>query len=145
MASQYINWLQRSFQVLPKDANWLDESGVYIFTGVVDRTWRAFYVGQADSFASRMPNHERWDEAARIGATHVHAALVSSQHERDQCEQALIKAFAPPLNTQHRPPTLGNGLASLAGKGVLPSAASTLLGTGTGLGLATTYENKLRR
>ena len=83
---------------------WNDVPGVYIFAGPAGQPnrWTAFYIGQCASFKDRLPNHERWDEAERLGATHIHARRVQSQASRDELEASLIDGCDPPLNRQHR-------------------------------------------
>lgn len=103
MSNQTCHWNGTNFQILPQDAQWEDVAGVYIFAGKNrDHKWVALYVGQAKSFANRIPFHERWDDAARAGATHVHACVVPAQTNRDQLESSLIATFQPSLNTQLR-------------------------------------------
>lgn len=82
---------------------WNDVAGVYIFA-IKDAkgNFTALYVGQCDSFKNRIPNHERWAEAARKGATIVLAVPVSRQADRDSLESDLIAQLQPPLNTQLR-------------------------------------------
>ena len=47
-------------------ATWNDIGGLYIFTYLnAQNRWPALYVGIADSFKNRLPNHERWSEARR--------------------------------------------------------------------------------
>ena len=58
------------------------------------------YVGQAESLAERLPTHERWPEAMRLGATHVHARVVLEAAMRDSIESQLIRSFQPRLNVQ---------------------------------------------
>jgi predicted GIY-YIG superfamily endonuclease len=58
----------------------------------------ALYIGQTDSFRDRIPGHERWDEARRAGATHVHAMVVTNSSERDRIEAELIRHYQPKMN-----------------------------------------------
>ncbi len=79
---------------------WNDVPGVYIFAGL-DSTrgwWQAKYIGRTNSFKDRIPNHERWDEAQQMGATHVHARVVQGAAQQIDLEDALIRAYRPPLN-----------------------------------------------
>ncbi len=75
-------------------------AGVYIFAGTSPdgRWWQAKYVGQTRSFAERLPNHERWEEAEQLGATHIHALVVSNKLERQTLEYLLIQNYSPALN-----------------------------------------------
>ena len=97
-----VVWLQREFGVFEMDGKWNDIPGVYVFAGVnASDKWHAIYVGQASSFAQRMSAHERWVEARREGATHVHAHVCRQQTERDNLEKALIQSYGPPLNSHY--------------------------------------------
>ena len=101
MATTTCNWLAQEFTVYTPNINWNAVAGVYIFAGLTPQNqWRAYYIGQAYSFQARIPSHERWFEAARLGATHVHAMAVSQPAIRDSIERALIQAYQPPLNTE---------------------------------------------
>jgi len=87
----------------PKTISWSESAGLYIFAHLIDSThWRAFYVGQTDNFKSRIPNHERWSSALRLGATHVHALAVPLAANRDTWEKRLIAFLQPVLNDQLR-------------------------------------------
>jgi len=95
-----VTWLTYEFNVYTKAANWNDTGGIYIFTGKnAQGLWVPLYIGKADSFQSRMSSHERWDEAARAGATHVHARGVAQEATRAAVEAELIQAYQPKLNT----------------------------------------------
>lgn len=102
--TQTVTWNSTEFSVYqPPHVKWHETSGIYIFTGLdSDGLWIALYIGQASSFADRIPDHERWAEAVRLGATHIHAAVVPLAANRDRLEQALIASYQPPLNTHHR-------------------------------------------
>lgn len=88
------------FQVFHIDSNWNDVPGVYIFCYSDARFWYPLYIGQAKSFRDRFSSHERWDEAAKLGATHVHAALVREASRRDELERTLIQLHNPKMNVQ---------------------------------------------
>lgn len=96
-----VTWLTYEFSVHQHNANWNATAGIYIFCGLNQRgQWFPLYIGQASSLAERVPNHERWQEAVRLGATHVHAKVVSQQATRDQIEAELIQGYQPRLNDQ---------------------------------------------
>ena len=97
-----ITWGTYEFEVLNMDGMWKDVGGVYIFSGVKDNIWRAYYIGITDSFQDRHPNHERWEEAKRLGATHVHARGESQAATRESIEKELIGTYQPPLNTHQK-------------------------------------------
>ena len=97
--SDKVTWDGHEFSVHQHGANWSDTGGVYIFAGITPQNqWKAYYIGKAESFQSRIPSHDRWNEAVRLGATHVHARAVSPEATRVQVEAQLIQAFQPPLN-----------------------------------------------
>ena len=100
--SNTVKWLTYEFVVCNQNGDWNDVGGVYIFCGVdpLQNVWKAKYIGQTGSFKDRIPNHDQWNEAVRLGATHVHAKVVPLQSERDAIEGQLLRAFHPPLNTQ---------------------------------------------
>ena len=99
--SDTVKWLSYEFAVYPPDTKWNDVAGVYIFCGLnAQNQWQAVYIGQTDSFATRIPSHEQWTAAARLGATHVHALTISEAATRDAVERELIQAYQPPLNTE---------------------------------------------
>lgn len=101
--SDKVTWLTHEFEVNLHSANWKAIAGVYIFCFITPQNkWRPLYVGQAESLAERIPNHERWLEAQCLGATHVHAVAVPTAAMRDDLEQKLIHAFQPQMNQQLR-------------------------------------------
>ena len=87
------------FDINVKNASFDAVAGLYIFCyKTEDKYWRAVYVGQTDDFSSRIPNHEKWDSARKLGATHVHTFWVPSPVRREEWEQMLIQYLQPPLN-----------------------------------------------
>src|SRR5579863_1203396 len=61
------------------------------------------YFGIADDLSARIPNHERWPDAIRAGATHVMTHTTpSGASAREAEERDLIQRWDPPLNTHHR-------------------------------------------
>lgn len=101
-------WKDIEFSVHQPNTAWKDIAGIYIFTGVNQQNkWVALYIGQASSLAERLATHERWPEAVKLGATHIHARVVTHQAERDALEKQLIQAYQPRLNVQ-----LKNSLSS---------------------------------
>ncbi len=102
-------WQNVEFSVYTSDASWNESAGIYIFAGVNQQNkWVALYIGQASSLAARLATHERWSEAVKLGATHIHARVVTHQAERDALEKQLIQAYQPRLNVQ-----LKGGLSSI--------------------------------
>ncbi len=97
-----IFWGGLPFTVCESEDLWNDVPGVYVFAGLSPDTrwWYAKYIGSTSSFKSRMPNHEKWEEAVRIGAFQIHALVVPDPSERATVESALIMTYKPPLNIQ---------------------------------------------
>jgi hypothetical protein len=88
------------FRLFPKETQWYDVPGLYVFVGPTSLLTRqnVLYVGQTVSFRDRMPNHERWAEARRLGAQWVGAVVEHSQAERDRLEAEMIQRLQTPLN-----------------------------------------------
>lgn len=74
------------------------------------------YIGETGDATSRLPDHDRWEDAVRdYGATHVLAKVAPHNLEaRRDLERTLIRAYNPPMNTQHKPDTYFGGLAAAA-------------------------------
>jgi hypothetical protein len=103
-------WGEHQFAVHRHEVAWNDVPGIYVFAVPNGLSgWAPLYIGQASSLKDRLSNHERWDEAARRGAAHIHARVVTSAADRDRVERDLIQKYQPPMNTQLK------SLASLAG------------------------------
>ena len=101
--SDAVTWGDHEFKVYGHNALWNDVAGIYIFCGLnSQRQWVAIYIGQTDTFRTRIPPHEQWTPAMRLGATHVHAMVVSQAAMRDRIERLLIATYfrACPLNVQ---------------------------------------------
>lgn len=90
-----------TYGVYTPNTQWNDAPGNYIFAGIVGTSWVALYVGQASSFRDRFSNHEKWAEAVRNGATHVHAHVNNSgESARIAEEYDLIRSNQPHCNVQ---------------------------------------------
>ena len=100
--SDTATWRGYAFTIYPYDTTgWNNVAGIYIFAGINRQDyWVPLYVGQCGSFQDRIPSHEKWDRAQSLGATHVHAMVVSKQADRDLIEKDLIQSYQPPLNDQ---------------------------------------------
>lgn len=99
----------------PKAVTWNKVSGLYIFTYIAAvkdgiNYWEPLYIGQTNDFSSRIPSHERFNEAIRRGATHIHAVVVAQSADRDTLERLLIQHCKPVMNEQLK----GFGLGRLA-------------------------------
>ncbi|HYC06218.1 MAG TPA: hypothetical protein VED40_23215 [Azospirillaceae bacterium] len=91
------------------------EPGNYMFVKLAQNVWIPLYIGETDNLSDRLPNHERWAEVVRHGATHIMAhtspggVVLRRAEERD-----LIARWNPVCNVQHRTqppvPNLGFGV-----------------------------------
>lgn len=98
--SETVNWNGTILYILDEHGC-KDEAGIYVLAGLnKDGIWNGYYIGQAVNLKTRLASHDRWNEAVRLGATHIHAVLVPKQADRDNLERELIQYFQPPLNAQ---------------------------------------------
>lgn len=105
------------FNVYALSGNWTwnPVGGVYVFAQETIADYSPLYIGKAESFKERLPCHERWDDAARAGATCILACVIPTEAIRDAVEQAMIRQYQPKLNTQHRGGLLAAALAQQQG------------------------------
>lgn len=94
-----------TYQILNHPITWHDVPANYMFASLgVGGRWTVYYIGQCDSAQCRLTNHERWEEARKLGATHILSHLSApDEGVRKKEEQDLILSHDPPLNTHHRP------------------------------------------
>ena len=102
-----VEWLGYEFTVYAGNANWNEVGGLYVFVRhLVDDQgtpqWYALYVGQTRNFADRIPTHEKWLEAVRMGANQIHARTEENGLKREALEKKLIESYEPTLNLEHR-------------------------------------------
>lgn len=90
------------FTIYDSNRNWKKVAGLYVFSYQALGGWNPLYIGQTDDFSSRLPNHERLQEAVNRGATHIHAAVIPQAVQRDRYEAMLIQYLQPTMNTQLR-------------------------------------------
>ena len=99
-------WADHEFDVYELGSvSWTDVGGVYIFAGPKripgpGDPWLPLYIGQTESFADRLPDHDMTSAAVEWGATHIHARIVSEERKRQLLEAILIKEYQPLLNVQ---------------------------------------------
>ena len=95
-----VAWGGYDFYVYdPTRTRWRDVGGVYIFAGVnASNVWEPFYIGRTNSLKDRLSDHERWDEARALGATHIHTRVERAASRRKALEEHLLDGFGPPLN-----------------------------------------------
>lgn len=116
MAANFIDWpgarvvYRYWFLENPSDpAGIKSESGNYMFVKPTISGWVPVYIGIADNLRDRIPCHERWAEAVRLGATRVMGHTNAVQMNRETEERDLIGRWNPLLNTHHRRATLLTG------------------------------------
>ena len=100
-------WNKYQFEIYQHDADWNAVPGLYIFAGpkrswLRTSRWGAYYIGQTEDFSSRIPSHEDWLEALRLGATRVHVRIVEKEYVRESLEKALIAKYRPRLNVHRK-------------------------------------------
>lgn len=86
-----------------------DEGGNYAFVKQLSNgNFVPLYFGKADSLRDRIPNHECWAEATRLGVTHL-MSHTTPAGDAARCaeERDLIQRWNPPMNVQHRTTILG--------------------------------------
>ena len=77
-------------------------AGNYMFVKPTNEGWIPVYVGIAENLRDGIPNHEKWKEAVKLGATNVMAHTQNDSSKRKNEEKDLIEYWNPPLNSQHR-------------------------------------------
>jgi hypothetical protein len=80
------------------------EAGNYVFVKrLANGNAVPVYFGQADNLSARLSTHDRWAEAAKLGATQVYAHTTQGgEAARLAEEKDLIQRWKPALNTQHK-------------------------------------------
>ena len=94
-----------SFGIYSIHATPCAKNAVYLFCKVQGGQYVPLYIGKAADLSKRLVQHERLDEAIRLGATHllVHAPGLGARVHYLEAERRLIGHYAPILNVQHRP------------------------------------------
>ena len=106
---EIVRWNGHPFYVYPEpdpaNRTWEDAPAVYIFAGRNQSGWFPLYIGASESLAERLSDREQWLAAQRLGATHIHAAVVPggrAERRLKEMEKALIATYLPRLNVQPR-------------------------------------------
>ena len=83
--------------------------GVYIFSKGTPNAQGGnnhnfLYIGQTESFHKRLnPNHEKWNEACRLGMNCISVYVPRPSESRFDIESSLIEQYKPPLNDLIKP------------------------------------------
>jgi hypothetical protein len=108
LTSSYVDWTGKSgtayrywFLDNPTAAGIQAVAGNYAFVKrLPDGKFVPVYFGQADDLQARIPNHDRWSDAVRTGATHVMAHTTPGgkqarfHEERDLIQQWNVAGLA---------------------------------------------------
>jgi hypothetical protein len=107
----YIDWTSQSgktyrywFLANPTAEGIKAGPGNYAFVKkLANGNFVPLYFGESEDLQTRIPGHERWQEAARLGATHI-MGHTTQGGEKSRCdeERDLIQYWNPPLNVQRR-------------------------------------------
>lgn len=99
------------FHVLRAQTPTLPEPALYAFArpGPGGRSWTPLFLSRTGNLADRLNGHERWDEAQRLGATHVLALFEPERDNRAFAETDLLDALRPALNAPQMAPEDGHG------------------------------------
>jgi hypothetical protein len=110
--NDYIDWFGKSgnlyrywFADRPSvNATIKDKGGNFVFVmRLPSRNYIPLYFGQANSLRYELPNHERFAEAIRAGATHVMSHTTPDGEGARWVELGdLIRQWRPVLNFQRR-------------------------------------------
>lgn len=92
------------FSALRPDGAFPEGPAVYAFArpgsgaGYGCRNWTPLFMSRTANLSVRMAGHERWDEARRMGATHVMILAFNERAEREAAEHDLVEALRPVMN-----------------------------------------------
>lgn len=97
-----LSGVSYSYAVYPFGQTFEAVAGNYILCRLEDAGWRPLYVGEAENLSGRCcDGHEKWAEARRMGATHIHAKHTpGGLQSRLNEETDLRRKWSPPLNKQ---------------------------------------------
>lgn len=93
------------FEVYPIDTTFEQVGALYIFTKrAVDSpgkgTHTFIYIGQTDSLAERIPNHEKWPCIKRHNANCICIHIDNSEQSRLKKEEDLLAGNDTPCNNE---------------------------------------------
>jgi hypothetical protein len=108
---QYIDWNGASGQSYrywflsdPSVTGIKASAGNYAFVKQLPNgNFTPLYFGETGDLQTRIPNHDRWEDARRAGMTHVMAHTASSDEASRMAEEKdLVQKWHTSLNTEHR-------------------------------------------
>lgn len=90
-----------TYEIHEMNSNWKDVPGNYIFAKETSTNrWTAVYIGQTESFKTRLPNHEKLPCIRRNSGTHIHAHVNADSSSRLDEESDLRASDPTPCNDQ---------------------------------------------
>lgn len=98
-------WLDYEFKVYDFSVDWIilpEVGGVYIFASLrgSPSEWVPLYIGETESFADRVPGHEKLEQLRQLEVSHVHIFEVKNEAERKGIEKELLQSYIFRLNEQ---------------------------------------------
>ncbi len=96
------------FYIYPKDVEFTDVGGVYIFTYCYrdqqgTTRYKPLYIGKTSSLADRPePGHHKWDCANEHGFNSICAYRDDNAVSRGNAEIDLLNNYNTPCNEQHQ-------------------------------------------
>lgn len=99
-------WLDYEFKVYDFNIDWRtvpEVSGIYIFAIFEESSWKWYplYIGETESFADRIPPHEKLDQLRKLRMSHVHVLEVRNEAERKAIEKELLLSYSTRLNQEY--------------------------------------------
>jgi hypothetical protein len=86
------------FSVLSPDFDFAAAPAVYAFARPAGRGWTPVFLSRTANLAQRMAWHERWEEARKLGATHVLVHQRAKRDAREAVEADLLAVLRPVMN-----------------------------------------------
>lgn len=93
---------------------WYRYPVIYAFARLVSGRFQIMYIGEAGDAADRFSTHERWNEASRLGATHILTLIsTSDKFARKALEDELISYYQPRMNRKVPEKSLSEAMAEI--------------------------------
>lgn len=86
------------FVATPPDTEFATVPAVYAFAKPNGRQWVPVFLSRTANLAARMDRHPQWEEARRLGATHVLVHRRGERDAREEVEADLLAALRPVMN-----------------------------------------------
>ena len=102
----FCMWLDYEFKVYDFNVDWRmipEVGGIYIFVFLQDSplVWVPLYLGETESFADRIPTHEKLEQLRQLRVSHVHVLEVRNEAERKAIEKDLLQSYSTRLNQEY--------------------------------------------